>query len=563
MTHLDRHRSLLRVRPSQKRALLLCFALACAVSGRATAQTRSGQRYQIEAKLNASARTVAGHERIVWRNNSRLAVSELYFHLYANAFADDRSVFIREGGAKLRGKPKSVRGGIDTLGMRTAGGIDLLGNAVNTLIPNDTTQLRVPLPSPIAPGESIELDLTFRVRLPSLLARMGAADDFFMIAQWFPKLARLEDDGRWASFPYHGFGEFYADFADYELTVELPDDYVLAAPGRLVSRSRVREGTRQERYAIDNAIDIAWVAARDLTSVRMNDGSTEIEVFAPKGHRRLARKQIELLREGLAELANRYGAYPHHRLVLVLPPAFAHGASGMEYPGMILGASVDAATEWLPWTSIEQDAVSAHELAHQWFPMLVATNEVEQPFLDEGLAEWTSLDLLRTRYGKQSFWPRMLGVSLDHFDVAKALFARATNTPSSLLPAFAYSRSQLSIAIYLRPALALESVAHIWGHERLRAALGLYARTHRFGHPGLHDLAAAFDAVYWTGFWDHELAPALSDPRSQAALATNPQSLLHAGRSPPSSATIVNRRPSPLISRLLLLAQAFLGVLGP
>lgn len=490
-------------------------------SGAASEPSEASQRdrYRLRARLQPEQRRVEGSVTIVWHNRSRAPLSQLSFHLYANAFADPRSVFMREAGPSLRGTELSRRGGIDLLELRSTDGTDLLVGAQRALVPDDFTQLLVALPHPLAPGAAVTLECRFVVRLPAIVARMGAERDFFMLAQWFPKLAKLEPDGSWANFPYHGLGEFYADFADYELEVDVPEDYVVAAPGERTTPSARTQGRRIESYRLHSAIDVAWAASPDLVRLHEPDvrsGSTQVEVFAPRGHLGAAREQARQLRRWLPQLGARLGAYPHSRLVLVLPPSYAIGAAGMEYPGLIVGWVVDWTDTLNPWADELLSAVSAHELAHQWFALLLASHEAQTPVLDEGLAQWVGMQLLQPRLGREYF-SRILGVPLDLFELTR--LGLPARTPSSLLPAAAYRPDELGSAIYVRPALALESIARTWGRERLWSTLGQYARAHRFGHPRLHALWSAFDSGYWPGFTDAVLRPALEGESFATRLA--------------------------------------------
>jgi aminopeptidase N len=286
-----------------------------------------------------------------------------------------------------------------------------------------------------------------------------------------------------------------------------------------------------------------------------------IDVFAPAGHSGLARSQAESLQRGLTRLAALLGPYPYGRLVLVLPPKAGAGAAGMEYPGLIVGWTASWHTECSPWARVVHDLVTSHELAHQWFPMLVASNEVQAPVLDEGLAEWLALDLLREHYGP-SFWQRITGLRFDLFDIARANSLGNAGSISSLEPAYAYHPDQLAAAVYLRPALALETIRRTWGAERFDSALGRYARAYRFGHPQLDDFLTAFDQSHWPGFGQRVLRPMLeAEPREKRVRANTPvgHSLEPTVGRPARSDAVLR----PLLARLLLFAQTALAALGP
>ena len=504
--------------------IAVALAITCTPVGTAYAQPTPRPHYALTARLDPEAGVVHGHVHIRWQNRSDRPVRELYFHLYANAFQHRQTLFMREGGRRLRGGRLERTGGIDLRsleltyrGVRTR----LLAQAEVELWPQDRTQLRVPLlKDSLLPGAEIELEITFELRLPSLLARMGRAGDFFMLGQWYPKLAKHEPDGRWVSFPYHGMGEFYADFADHTLELEVPRDFVIAAPGVHLGTRDGANGTRIERYQLDAALDVAWAAYPAFRRYRAQAGHVQLEVFAPPGHSALAHSQLELMRAALAQLQARLGPYPHDRLVLVLPPGGAAGASGMEYPGLIVGAVASWHGHLGPAGRPLHDLTTTHELAHQWFPLLIASNELAQPVLDEGLSQWLGMDLLRAHYDRGSPLARIVGMPFDAFELMRAGFASGRAAPSSLLPAWRYRPDQLGAAVYARPALVLETLRRTHGETRLWRALGGYARAQRYEHPRLADLLAAFDAAYHPGFGRDVLAPLLEGRGASTELKT-------------------------------------------
>jgi len=397
--------------------------------------------------------------------------------------------------------------------------------------------------------------------LPSIVARMGQAGDFCMLAQFYPKLAKLEADGTFASQPYHGLGEFYADFADHELTIEVPQDFVIAAPGVRLGTEAAPPGMRRERYALDRALDVAFAAAPDLVRVNARAHGVALEAYAPRGHARLAASQLALVSEALGKLITALGPYPYTRLVVVLPPRAARGAEGMEYPGLVVSDRVSALSELLTF-GIVHDVVTTHELAHQWFPIVLGTDEISHPWLDEGIAQWLGTDLLRERYGARSSWAQLTGLPLEPFFLQRATFRLSTAPPSSLWPAPRYRPRQLAASVYLRPALALESVARAWGRARLLRALGDFARAQRFAHPGPEQLFATFDRRYWRGFSASVLRPLLEGARPRHSMPARADLLDDA-----DDAAIPDGgdgRASPtVVVRLLTLAQAALGMIGP
>jgi aminopeptidase N len=245
----------------------------------------------------------------------------------------------------------------------------------------------------------------------------------------------------------------------------------------------------------------------------------------------------------------RYGRYPYAKLSVVIPPASALRAAGMEYPTLFVSAGAFwALPAWAP--DPLQDIVSAHELAHQWFSGIIASNEVAYPLLDEGLAEWAALDFLRHYYRSPPSLFATRRAPFELFELVRALFLwRGGPVPSSLLPVTSYRHDTLARAVYMRPGLVFEAIAERFGRHALQAALARYAYTQRFGHPTPHELFEAFDATFGPGFARRILEPALAGEQP-AALNPAPR---------PQLPTISGRT---FGAELLFIAQALLHWLG-
>jgi hypothetical protein len=438
----------------------------------------------------------------------------LVFHLYLNAFEGRQSVFIREGGEHWRNSQLRETGSCRLLELRLADGRDLLAGAEHELVPQDHTQLRVTLPTAVAPGHRILLRARFVSVLPALVVRSGFAADYALWGQFFPKLAKLEADGHFESFPYHGLGEFYADFADYELQLELPQAQRLACNADLV-RSETRAALRTDTYRGNRLLDVACVSGQRLHVFSFEaDHEPRIDVVAEPSFWLAARRQAALARFALRYLGARLGPYPYAALRIAIAPPPARAAAGMEFPGLVTTWGVRTTPPGF-FAAVEQDAAVAHEIAHQWFPGLVATHEVRSPWLDEGLAQWLGADVQRAWYAQRSPLARWLWPDPDPFTGMRALSAATHVYTSSLQPAYSYDLPQLVQAVYVRPALLLEAVRKRWGSARLLAALGQYARTHRFGHPTQAQLFESFDHHYWAGFSGRWLLPALRERQSE------------------------------------------------
>ncbi|MFN8094786.1 MAG: hypothetical protein U0599_21655 [Vicinamibacteria bacterium] len=237
--------------------------------------------YAIEVRLDAAARTLAGKERITWRNPSGDAVGEVWFHLYLNAFRNTESTFFRESGGQLRGDqmPEDGWGSVDVTSLRRADGKDLT-KAIRFEHPDDDndkdrTVIRVPLPEPVPPGGEVQLDVEWTSKLPRIFARTGYVRDYFLVGQWFPKLGVYEPaglrgraSGGWNCHQFHANSEFYADFGAYRVSITLPSAYVVGATGRETEAKKNADGTTTHVFEQADVIDFAWTASPRFLDVR-------------------------------------------------------------------------------------------------------------------------------------------------------------------------------------------------------------------------------------------------------------------------------------------------------
>ena len=524
--------------------LILLLPLILLLASPAEAQDHA---YTLHARLDPATHTVDGEGELVWRNDSRVPQDHLFIHLYLNAFEDEDTVFMRESGRQLRGVRFQGRGSIDLTRFELEGH-DLLVNADDEIEDDDRTQLGVTLPHAVPPGESIRIQMAWTSALPPVFARSGWHGDFHMVAQWFPKIARLEPDGTWASFPYHGHGEFYADFARYALTVETPDGWQVGATGVLRDESSAGGWTRR-LFEADRVHDAAFAAApwfeeRWASHTRSDGSEVRVRVLHPPGFARAVDTHVAVTLEGLAHYGAHYGEYPYDLLTIIVPPRGADGAAGMEYPMLFVTAGPWFAMDGLPIAL--HDEVTAHELGHQWFQGLVATNEVQWPMLDEGLTEWITGDLLRRRHGAHASGIRILGLSIDGFELRRGVALRGKPTPPPGRPAHAFQGGGYGRSVYGRTSSVLETVARTWGRSRFYRALGGYARAQRFAHPTPEDLFAAFDAEYGSWMSRRILRPALMDGAIQA------QRVVAFEPSASGTRVVVQRDGLPLPSHVLL-----------
>jgi len=462
--------------------------------------------YELEARLDAVAHVVTGKGSVSWTNASREPTRELWLHLYLNAFKNDKTLFLRSPfGAGRSGERGSDWGYIDVtrLSVRELGEDDLWPRAARTSPddPEDQTDIRVPLPSEVAPGASLTIDLEWTSRLPSIVERTGYSGDFHLVGHWFPKLARREPDGRWAHFAFHPQAEFYADFGRYRVTLDVPAEMVVGATGRELGS--VREGSRRRlSFEADRVHDFAWTAWPRFQERRERIEGVDVRFMYPPGHGANAAESVEAVRFALPRFNRLYGPYPHPTLTVVHPPEHARNAGGMEYPTFI----TTGGPWWASFSGIRAvEGVTVHELGHQWFQGIFASNEHEWPFLDEGLTTFAEVRALDARHGPASLIS-FAGLGVSGSAARRAVAIRSGHDDVVAQPAPAFSDfDSVGALVYARTSIILETIANVWGHAALERAVQGYAESARFGHPTpktfleeikRHVGADAHDALY-------------------------------------------------------------------
>lgn len=463
----------------------------------ATSEPSPRVSYTLHATLIPAAGPgfeIRGQGQVKVENRTSRPLTELPWHLYMNAFRDgslaSRSPFLEGRAAQAPG----TRGGVDVerlTDLRTNTGLTL----VTPLADTDATTATAQLTTPLGPGETASFELAWIVHLPQISQRTGYVGDFVFAGQWFPKLAKLEPDGTWTQFPFHPQAEFYANFGDYDVTIEVPDDFVVGATGSQLEGVSVVDDPAAEaprprkrvRYVAADVHDFAWVAWPDFVTDHAVIDGVQVTLLTPPGHARNRALTLRVLEQALPWLGEWLGHYPLPTLTVVHPPETASGAGGMEYPGLI----TTGGTRHAGYVSAEIEEVVLHELAHQWFYGSIASNEHAWPFLDEGLATYVETRaadaLARTAFDRwlrrwEEFEQRSYSAQYGG-DVSIA-----TSGPD--FPSY----SHLAALAYDRAALLFETCSRSYG-AAFDEALRRYVREFRQRHPTPTDLLVTVSAV--------------------------------------------------------------------
>ncbi|MBA3393691.1 MAG: M1 family metallopeptidase [Deltaproteobacteria bacterium] len=463
-----------------------------ALRGDGAARSPRIANYKIVATLDAELHRIVATETLTWTNTGTSAVTTLPFHLYLNAFKNESSLFMRssrgQGRDQMRGAQVGTWGWIQIDSVQV-GGVELAPKLVYPGLPDESV-VELTLPAAVEPGATVEVHFKFTAQLPEVFARTGYKGEFHMVGQWFPKIG-VRVGERWECRPHHASSEFFADFGTYDVELTVPSTYVVAATGVLANVTEAPGGTRTYTYRAEDVHDFAWMADPYMDVMtghaKVEDGKVEVRVLYRPEQKPFARRHLQAAIGAIERFSASYVPYPWPIMTVIDPPVeAAAGAGGMEYPTLVTTAGDSVFTRKgirLP------EYVTIHEIGHNWFQGLLASNEPVEPWLDEGVDEWASAKVMNDLYGSRA---SMIDWMDWHAEVVA--LRRAAGEPGALpspmaTAAYAIVDGQAyGEASYTRTMRALKTLENLVGPTKFAAAMKVYAQTFAFKHPTGRDL---------------------------------------------------------------------------
>jgi Peptidase family M1 domain len=460
--------------------------------------------YTISVSLDANKKMLRGKETLVWRNDSKGAISDLQFHLYLNAFKSAQTSFMQESGRKPMNSTDVTMGWIEVKKMVVRDGEDLT-NKIEFIHPdddnvNDQTVIRVPLKKLIKRGKSITLDIEFESQLPTIFARTGFHKNFFMVAQWFPKIGVYESlvdkkaKGAWNCHQFHANTEFFADYGVYDVDMTVPKNYVLGATGIMVRETKAGDSTKTVSYHAEDVHDFAWTASPDFAVVEDQWNNVHIRLLTqPYKVGNISERYIHSVKSAMARFHDWVGVYPYPNLTIVDPPMNASEACGMEYPTLITGESV-----WgLPNGVRLEELATIHEFGHQYWYGMVGNNEFEEAWLDEGINTYYETRIMNDTYGEKNSVLDLFGFTVGDFDFSRSGYVGARNPKlaPTLLPAWKYDAGGYGEFTYNKSATFLTTLERLVGKPVMDTIMRTYFDRWKFKHPHSADFIAVANEV--------------------------------------------------------------------
>ena len=418
-----------------------------------------------------------------------------------NAFSNTATIFDRESGGKHRGYK------FDMSDAKSFGFCKVINVAVNgenatenfhyisdlkdpealglfwkdevtKFVRPDRTIGVIQLQHPIPPGGSVTLDIQFETKFPRVFARTGYWKTFFMVGQWFPKIAVFQGDKGWNCHLFHLNSEFFADFASYTVSLNVPSNYVVGATGYLKSQTK-RENRTTYTYSVENVHDFAWTAWDHWKTATDQWKDVKLVLLYPPGHEGTVTRQMNALKAGLNGYADLCGFdYPYKKFTLVDPPMQAAGAGGMEYPMLVTGLYP---TPLLPKAIRIPEEVIVHEFGHNYFYGMLASNEFENAWMDEGLNSYATAYATAKAYGN----------SIDYSFLTVGPFAegrlgfsayKGADVPAKAAWEFASFGGYATMA-YNKPTIYLRTLQNMIGNKTFVNIFRTYFQQFKFTHP--------------------------------------------------------------------------------
>ena len=451
--------------------------------------------YTIDARVHPGSHMLDATETLTYRNLTAQPLTVFPFHLYLNAFQPDSS-FTSEthfgGGIRDNDSadtyPDKKRGSITLTGLSADGFGDLLP-ALHAVSPddgnaNDRTVAQLALPRPLGPGESITFRINFRDLFPESVARNGYKRDFLMGGQWYPKLGVFWH-GAWNCHQYHATTEFFSDFATFHVRLTLPKRYVVGASGVPTGSSQNPDDSQTLSFYGEDIGDFAFAASPHFTTLdsvyQSSLGPVQVHVLSLAAHPKAGPRYRDILLRSMAQFDRRYGAYPYKRLTLIDPEPGSE-IGGMEYPTLITG---DAALYDPTYT---QEITAEHEFGHQYWYGMVATNEFEDAWLDEGINSYTESDVMDAILGRNTSAMELGWLSASDSSLHYLEYLSATDYDPVTRHAWQFRNSNSYGGVtYGKSSMLLHTLAGLIGQDTMDDAMHTYFQRYKFTHPTSED----------------------------------------------------------------------------
>ncbi|HKJ32793.1 MAG TPA: M1 family metallopeptidase [Balneolales bacterium] len=465
--------------------------------------------YDISCRLDPENDLLSGKVKITYMNNSPADLKYVWLQLDQNTFKkDSRGAYVTPVGGNRFGK-----GGIKDGGYKlNSVNIRLGGKSYEADYLVSDTRMQIKLPKKLkAKGGKLQISIDYSFKIPQYgIDRMGRQQtkngEIFEIAQWYPRMCVYDDIQGWNTLPYLGQGEFYLEYGDFDYYITVPWNMIVVGSGKLQNPKKVLTKTQMDRlsearksdttlfirkpeevnepntrpvqkgeltwhFKMKQARDIAWAASKafiwDASRINLPNGKKALamSVYPEESAGRDGwGRSTEYVKHTIEINSQMWHEYTYPVAVNV-----AGNVGGMEYPGIV----------FCSWTAKKGGlwGVTTHEFGHNWFPMVVGSNERKYAWMDEGFN--TFINIYSTKlFNKGEYQPRRYQAR----GIVPYMMS-SNEDPVLTYPDVIQSYNLGNIAYY-KPALGLYMLReYVLGHERFDYAFRTYTDRWAFKHP--------------------------------------------------------------------------------
>lgn len=479
------------------------FILLCRISTSLTAQEKNyfQQAIQgnIEAILHEATNEISGSIEYVYQNNSPQQLDTIYFHVWMNAFGSKQSAFARQelemGSTNFYFATPSEMGGYSKIKFEYNN-----QECKYTYWKGNRDIVWILIPGGVASGKKANIRVTFREKLPKVFSRPGVEDGVIYATQWFPKPAVYDRMG-WHLYPYLNLGEFYSEFGDWTMQLDVPAHYLVAATGDLLTKSeqdlldaRVKiplkdqkglslSGRKVLEYSAKNVHDLAWVAGAGLRVQRatyLRNPENPVQVYSWFVDSTLMYEHSSIRGvQTIQYMSEQVGPYPWNQMHIVHGRLKAGG--GMEYPQLTILQSMKDTSDLA--------RVISHEINHNWFYGILAFDERRHPWLDEGFTSYYEDQVVEHAFHKSAQSKldsktavlNLRGDALETY--LMAIVSQSGFYHPRGIPSHQQSGIEYLLNAYVLPPQILKSWEAMKGREEVNAAMQHLFAKWKFKHP--------------------------------------------------------------------------------
>ncbi len=471
--------------------------------------------YTMDVRLDTKHHRIYGKEVIRWVNTTNQPAPDLQFHLYYNAWQHDRTSWLSSTRYAARGRDRKNP---DDWGYTRVTSIQLNAPVKMDLTlqqefiqpddgnPFDQTVMRVPLPTPIQPGDTAIIEIEWEAKIPRPFARTGVVGNYYFIAQWFPKIGVFQEDGTWNC---HQFiqTEFFADYGVYDVKLTVPNGWIVGATGEEIEIKDNGDGTTTHHFYQEDVHDFVWTTSPDFLVFTdefkdPNLPPVKIRLLLQPYNRDKKDRYLKATKIALRYYGGWFGAYPYGH-VTVVDPAYQSRSGGMEYPTLFTGGTPLFST---PLTR-QPESVTIHECGHQFWYGLVGNNEFEDAWLDEGFNTYSQSrvmdvalpDPVVSRYYFEGYFPWVFKDIpwTERYDGADPYYG--FESPFKLdhmsRPSYQQGPGAYRINAYYKPLLMLRTLENYLGWKTFQKIMSTYFDRWKFRHPRPRDFFKVVEEI--------------------------------------------------------------------